>query len=82
MGLDIKNAETYRLIEELPKGTGESMTAAVTIAVCGCRPAFRGQYFARNIASGRSAQQKVCTWLVHNQLIFIQGCISANPDHV
>ena len=33
MGLNIKNPETYRLVEELAKRTGESMTAAVTIAV-------------------------------------------------
>ena len=33
MGLNIKNPEPYRLVEELAKRTGESMTAAVTIAV-------------------------------------------------
>ena len=33
MGLNIKNRETYRLVEELARRTGESMTAAVTIAV-------------------------------------------------
>lgn len=33
MSLNIKNAETYRLIRELAEATGESMTAAVTIAV-------------------------------------------------
>jgi antitoxin VapB len=33
MGLNIKNPETHRLAEELAKRTGESMTAAVTIAV-------------------------------------------------
>jgi antitoxin VapB len=33
MGLNIKNAETYRLIRELADLTGESMTAAVTVAV-------------------------------------------------
>jgi antitoxin VapB len=33
MGLNIKNPETYRLVEELAKRTGESMTAAITIAV-------------------------------------------------
>jgi antitoxin VapB len=33
MGLNIKNAETYRLIRELADVTGESMTAAVTVAV-------------------------------------------------
>ena len=33
MGLNIKNPETYRLVEELAKRTGESMTAAITVAV-------------------------------------------------
>ena len=33
MGLNIKNAETYRLIRELAELTGESMTTAVTVAV-------------------------------------------------
>ncbi len=33
MGLNIKNAETYRLIRELADLTGESMTGAVTEAV-------------------------------------------------
>ena len=33
MGLSIKNPETQRLTEELAKRTGESLTAAVTIAV-------------------------------------------------
>ena len=33
MGLSIKNPETYRLVEELAKRTGETMTAAITIAV-------------------------------------------------
>ena len=33
MGLNIKNAETYRLVQELAALTGESMTAAVTEAV-------------------------------------------------
>lgn len=33
MGLNIKNAETYRLIRELAELTGESMTGAVTEAV-------------------------------------------------
>ena len=33
MGLNIKNPETYRLVEELAKRTGETMTAAITIAV-------------------------------------------------
>jgi len=33
MGLNIKNKEAHRLAEELAKLTGESMTAAVTIAV-------------------------------------------------
>lgn len=33
MGLNIKNEETHRLIEELAHQTGESMTAAVTTAV-------------------------------------------------
>jgi antitoxin VapB len=33
MGLNIKNEETHRLVEELAKLTGESMTAAVTEAV-------------------------------------------------
>jgi antitoxin VapB len=33
MGLNIKNKETYRLAEELAKLTGESMTAAITVAV-------------------------------------------------
>ncbi len=28
MGLNIKNPETHRLVEELAKRTGESMTAA------------------------------------------------------
>lgn len=31
--LNIKNAETYRLIKELADATGESMTEAVTVAV-------------------------------------------------
>ena len=33
MGFNIKNPETHRLVEELAKRTGESMTAAVTTAV-------------------------------------------------
>jgi len=33
MSLNIKNAETYRLIRELADLTGESMTGAVTQAV-------------------------------------------------
>lgn len=33
MGFTIKNAETQRLIRELAELTGESMTAAVTVAV-------------------------------------------------
>ncbi|MDQ3938852.1 MAG: type II toxin-antitoxin system VapB family antitoxin [Chloroflexota bacterium] len=33
MSLNIKNAETYRLIRELAEATGESMTQAVTTAV-------------------------------------------------
>lgn len=33
MSLNIKNAETYRLIRELADLTGESMTGAVTTAV-------------------------------------------------
>jgi antitoxin VapB len=33
MGLNIKNEETHRLVEELAKLTGESMTAAVREAV-------------------------------------------------
>ena len=33
MGLNIKNKEAHRLAEELAKLTGESMTAAVTIAL-------------------------------------------------
>jgi antitoxin VapB len=33
MSLNIKNAETYRLIRELAALTGESMTGAVTEAV-------------------------------------------------
>ncbi len=33
MSLNIKNEETYRLARELAERTGESMTAAVTVAV-------------------------------------------------
>jgi antitoxin VapB len=33
MGLRIKNPETYRLVEELARRTGESMTGAITVAV-------------------------------------------------
>jgi len=33
MGLNIKNDETYRLVQKLAKHTGESMTTAITIAV-------------------------------------------------
>jgi antitoxin VapB len=33
MGLNIKNQETYRLVEELAKVTGENMTEAVTQSV-------------------------------------------------
>ncbi len=33
MGLNIKNEETRRLVEELARLTGESLTAAVTRAV-------------------------------------------------
>ena len=33
MGLNIKNAETHRLVQELAALTGESMTAAVTEGV-------------------------------------------------
>ena len=34
MGLNIKNAEAHRLAQELAALTGESMTTAVTEAVC------------------------------------------------
>jgi len=33
MGLNIKNEETYKLVEELAKRTGKNMTEAVTEAV-------------------------------------------------
>lgn len=33
MGLNIKNEATHRLVEELARRTGETMTAAVTTAV-------------------------------------------------
>ena len=33
MGLNIKNEETHRLVQELARLTGESMTAAITQAV-------------------------------------------------
>jgi antitoxin VapB len=33
MGLNIKNDETYRLVKELAKLTGETLTGAVTQAV-------------------------------------------------
>lgn len=33
MGLNIKNAETHRLVRELAKLTGETQTAAITSAV-------------------------------------------------
>ncbi|MBL8689841.1 MAG: type II toxin-antitoxin system VapB family antitoxin [Rhodospirillaceae bacterium] len=33
VGLNIKNAETHKLVQELAELTGESMTAAVTEAV-------------------------------------------------
>lgn len=33
MGLNIKNDKTYRLVEELAKLTGETLTGAVTQAV-------------------------------------------------
>lgn len=33
MSLNIKNAETHRLVKELAAATGESMTQAVTVAV-------------------------------------------------
>ena len=33
MGLNIKNDETHRLVQELARLTGESMTAAITQAV-------------------------------------------------
>lgn len=33
MGMNIKNAETHRLIQELAELTGETMTGAVTTAV-------------------------------------------------
>jgi antitoxin VapB len=33
LGLNIKNEETHRLVEELARLTGESLTAAVTRAV-------------------------------------------------
>jgi antitoxin VapB len=33
MALNIKNEETYKLVEELAKRTGENMTQAVTEAV-------------------------------------------------
>jgi len=33
MGLNIKNDETYRLVRELAKLTGENMTVAITEAV-------------------------------------------------
>jgi antitoxin VapB len=33
VSLNIKNAETYRLVRELADATGESMTEAVTVAV-------------------------------------------------
>src|SRR5262249_21897050 len=34
MGLNIKNREAHQMAEELSKLTGESMTTAVTIALC------------------------------------------------
>jgi antitoxin VapB len=33
MSLNIKNADTYRLVKELAAETGESMTETVTVAV-------------------------------------------------
>jgi antitoxin VapB len=33
MSLNIKNEETYRLVRELSRRTGESLTTAVTVAV-------------------------------------------------
>jgi antitoxin VapB len=33
MGLNIKNAETHQLVQELAALTGESQTTAVTVAV-------------------------------------------------
>jgi antitoxin VapB len=33
MGLNIKNEDTYRLVQELARVTGETQTAAVTAAV-------------------------------------------------
>jgi antitoxin VapB len=35
MGLNIKNKEAHRLVAELAKLTGESMTTAITVAVRG-----------------------------------------------
>jgi antitoxin VapB len=33
MGMNIKNSETHRLVRELAELTGESQTAAITVAV-------------------------------------------------
>jgi antitoxin VapB len=33
MGMNIKNTETHRLVRELAELTGESQTAAITVAV-------------------------------------------------
>jgi antitoxin VapB len=43
MGLNIKNSETHRLIQELAGLTGETMTGAVTAAVQDRLDRLRGQ---------------------------------------
>ena len=49
MSLNIKNAETYRLIRELAETTGESMTTAVTIAVQERLERLRGDFDAEEV---------------------------------
>jgi antitoxin VapB len=49
MSLNIKNPETYRLIRELAEATGESMTAAVTIAVSERLERLRGNFDVEEI---------------------------------
>ncbi len=60
MGLNIKNDETYRLIEELSRVTGETMTAAITIAVRERLERIRGEKDGKSLAERLIAIGKDC----------------------
>jgi antitoxin VapB len=60
MGLNIKNDETYRLVEELANLTGESMTAAITVAVRERLERIQGQQDDKSLAERLMAIGKDC----------------------